>query len=75
VNLSNRHLPYRLIGQKASQSTAVKFTPAAPLALVATLGADRISKERRRNCGTSCKSAAAVPQNVRQNFENPTIRP
>jgi hypothetical protein len=52
--------------------TIVKFTAAAPLELIATLGADRACKRCRRNCGASRKSAAAVPQNVRRDFENPT---
>jgi hypothetical protein len=54
--------------------TIVKFTAAARLEPVATLGADHACKPRRRNCGASRKSAAAVPQNVRRNFENPTIK-
>jgi hypothetical protein len=53
--------------------TIVKFTAAAPLALIATLGADHACKRRRRNCGTSRKTAAAVPQKLRRNFENPTM--
>jgi hypothetical protein len=50
--------------------TTVKFTPAAPLVLVATACTDRVSKPCRRNRGTTCKLAAAVPQDVRRNFAN-----
>ena len=49
--------------------TIVKFTAAAPLGLIATLGADRVSERRRGNCGATRKSAAAVPQNVRRNLK------